>query len=201
MRSVFMIFNNREYKQAQSLPYNWGVDYIDGTSLTEYKEDGTGRNDYYAIQVQNIDRFGLFGSGHKYFYTRDGAFYLDGQRVDIEYHSEGRILGLTSVFMQRDCITYKDAHVKQNRSKVIQDTVVDAINFGYKTLIEFDDFQIYFQAIVKVASDDSMVMEIKATSNMNRDGKLVFKNRGKTVETFEFPLMMNYSSNLNWIIK
>lgn len=196
-----MIFDNREIKNAKNLPFNWGVDYLDGTYLTEYEEESGNRNDYYTIQTDNIDRFGLFGSGHKYFYTRDGAFYLDGNRIDIEYHLSDEIKGLTSIFTERDCITYKDAYVKRNINQVEQDVVVNAINFGYKTLYHFEDFQMYFQAIVKAYASGNIEMEIKATSNAPRNGKIVFKNKGIIIDSFDFPLSINQSSNLNWIIK
>lgn len=196
-----MIFDNRENLEAKSIPFNWGVDYLDGTFLKEYKDDEEGRNDYYSIRVYMIDRFGIFGSGHKYFYTRDGAFYFDGKRLDIEYHTDGKILGMTSRYENKDCITYKDAHVKRNPSKEVQDTIVDAINFGYKTLYDFDGLQVYFQAIVKVAIDGSMEMQIKSTANMNKEGILVFKDKDEILGSFNFPLMMNHSSNINWTMK
>lgn len=195
-----MLFDNMNKLEAIKIPYNWGVDYLDGTYLKEYVEDGN-RNDYYSINVRNIDRFGLFGSGLKAFYTRDGAFYINGRRVDIEYHAGDKVYGLTSFYGNRDCITFKDAHVRRNVGKTVQDTIVDAINFGYKVLLPLGEKQAFFQAVVMVRVDGYMEMHVKATANDNIDGSIVFKDKNGVIDSFEFPLQVNISSNINWIIR
>lgn len=198
-----MIFDNRDSITEQVYPLNWGVDYNDGTFDREYDEEGV-HTDFYSIKRDNINRFGLYNSQVKLFYQNDGTFYLNGQLIEIEYHINDKVYNLTSNFEDKDCITFKQAGMTP-KGQGRQRDVLQAICFGYKTLLTMnDDTQFYFKPIVAipfVGDDRRAFIEVTITSNKDLKGKLVFKNKSKIVEVVDFPLRRNYNSVINWIIK
>ena len=196
-----MIFASNDKIQAVEYPLNWGVDYKDGRYLKEFDENG--QNDYYSIETDKINRFGLYGLGFKMFYQYDGSFMLEGQLIQIEYHTdEGEIFDLTSSFNKKDCITYKEASVPFKRVGV-QKPTIEGICFGYKTIFEKNDTQFYFKPIVNVPllNNEKVFMRVQLTSNKDLKGKLVFKNKYKVVDEFEGNLKRNYAAVIDWTVK
>lgn len=197
-----MIFDKKDngYKTFE-YPLNWGVDYENGTSITEFENHGI-KNDYYSINPLGISRFGLFNDYLKLYYQKDGSFMLQGQLIEIEYHYNNRIIPLTLNFEHKDCITYKEASTKYkaNANTPIR---LENISFGYKTTVMREDIQLFFKAIVTVPlrTNDKVFMQIRITSPVNMDGKLVFKNKDKVVESFDFPLNTNKANCINWTVK
>lgn len=202
-----MIFNENENLQTIGYPFNWAVEYNDGTYQTEFNFDTHEKNDFYSIQQHKISRFGLFGQGMEFYYSEDGGIYLNGRRVDIEYYVDGLVYCLTNN-KEKDCITYKQAFTTYNNIQGEQPSFIESINFGYKTLMTNDDgMQFYFQPIVALPLpryiDDKrkVYMEIKMTSNRSVNGDLVFKANGEIIEKFEAPLEVNKSGVLHWTVK
>lgn len=198
-----MIFDNGIENKEHTYPLNWGAEYTDGTFDKEFDENGT-HTDFYSIKNEKIKRFGLYNSQVKLFYQNDGSFYLNGQLIEIEYHVKDKIYHLTSNFENKDCITFKEAGMTP-RGNGKQKSELQAICFGYKTLLTMnDDTQFYFKPIVVapfIGEDRRLFIETTITSNKNLKGKLVFKNKSKIVEVFDFPLKKNYNSVMNWTIK
>lgn len=197
-----MIFNNTDKFKVTRYPFNWGVDYSDGSFTTEFNDDGI-QNDYYEIELEKIIRFGMFNEQFKMFYQNDGSFSLAGQLIEIEYHTnEGDVYNLTSSFSKKDCITYKQAYTDPV-SRGVQKTNLEAICFGYKTIVEKDNTQFYFKPIVTapLIGDGKVYITVQLTSNRDLKGKLVFKNKYKVVEEFDANLRRNYSGIINWTVK
>lgn len=196
-----MIFNNNSNLEAKAYPFNWGVEYKDGTHQTEFNFDTGEKNDFYSIQQHKISRFGLFGQGMEFYYSEDGGIYLNGRRIDVEYHVDGQVYCLTNN-KEKDCITYKQAFSNYNNVQGEQRSFIESINFGYKTLITHEDgIQFYFQPIVALPIGKKVYMEIKMTSNRSVNGELVFKGDGEVIEKFEAPLEINKSGVLHWTVK
>lgn len=196
-----MIFLGNEKLETKELPFNWAVDYNDGTSLKEYTDSGE-KLDYYAISKDNIARFGLFGQGMKLFYQNDGSFNLNGQHIEIEYHVDGNVYNLTCNFEKKDCITYKQMGLTP-RGRGTQNPDLESICFGYKSLITNDNTQFYFKPIVMLPMmyENKVKYEISMTSNKDLKGKLVFKNKAKVVDELDFELRKNYTSTKYWYVK
>ena len=198
------IFNNTTLPPVHDYLFNWGVDYSNNTSQTEFDQNTRQKNDFYSIQQDRILRFGLFGQNMKFFYESDGAFNLNGRRIEIEYHlsDDSKIYNLTTNFSQKDCITYKQAHSNYSPNVEHQKAQIDSINFGYKTLIELEDgLQFYFQPVVSLPMNDNVNIEVKLTSNKELDGKIVFKSKGEIKDVFDNPLKRNYANITTWIVK
>ena len=198
-----MIFADSRNIQAISLPFNWNADYADGKNYAEYDLLTHKKNDFYLIQKNQVIRFGLFGQGMKFFFEMsDGSFYLHGRRIEIEYiNDDGKTFSLTTNFTNKDLITYKEAFTDYNNTQGVQKSNLKSINFGYKTIYQKDDVQLYFQPIVSLPFSESAFIEVKLTSNKDLNGHLVFKSRGVEVERFYAPLEANISGQMNWTIK
>ena len=196
-----MIFDSQVSIKPHFYPFNWCVEYKDGTYLTEYDFKNNKWNDFYLIQTKPIKRFGLFNQGRKFYYENDGSFWLNGQFIQIEYHVDDEIYELTSSFDDKDCIQYKQSYMTPS-GEGEQQVIVESTQFGYKTLIMKDDIQFHFQSLVCVPTfNGTPYFEVRLTSNKELNGKLVFKNKGKIVEEINTPLRKNYKWIGNWSIK
>lgn len=198
-----MIFTLAQSPQSISIPFNWAVDYYDGGFLTEYDLKTHRSNDFYSIKQDEAYRFGLFGQGMKfYFETTDGHFHLNGRRIEIVYLDEdNNIFNLTNNTSHKNLITYKQAYTNFNKNTIEQKTNIESINFGYKTMINQHDTQLFFQPIVVIPFNSSVYIQVKLTSNRNLNGKLIFYVSGKERERFEAPLKANVSGQINWTVK
>ncbi len=198
-----MLFSTANNLQAIKYPFNWNADYTDGTNYSEYDLKTHKSNDFYLIKKKMVVRFGLFGLGMKFFFEMiDGSFNLRGKRVDIEYHCDnGEILHLTHNFEYKDLITYKQAYTDLSKNQGVQRSHIHSINFGYKTKINKNDLELFFQPIVSLPFNDSVYIETKLTSNKKLNGYLVFKVRGKESERFYAPLEPNKAGQVNWTVK
>lgn len=197
-----MVFDNKDKIKEFKYPFNWGADYKDGTFDREFDDNGK-HTDFYSIRKDEIIRFGLYNESMKLFYQEDGSFYLNGQLIEIEYHIKDKVYNLTCNFDNKDCTTFKqDSMTPKGRG--VQKSKLECIAFGYKTLITAkDDIQFYFKPLVILpfVGDNRAFIETTITSNKNLKGKLVFKNKSKIVDVFDFPLTKNYKSVINWTIK
>lgn len=194
-----MFEKNLDFK-AVEIPYNWNVDYLDGTYLSEYNERTGIKNDFYEINKDNIARFGLFGCGSKYFYEdSDGSFNLKGKRVEIFYEADGKQYRVG--FNQKDPITYKSAYADYNNIQGPQRSKIESIHFGYKTRIEDGDTKLFYQSIVALPTYTSVFIEVKVSANKDLDGELVFKVKGKEIERYKAPLKAGIAGQINWTVK
>lgn len=198
-----MLFKDGKNYNAHYFPFNWGAEYLDGTFLTEFDLETNNKNDFYSIQQNKITRFGLFGCGMKLYYNIDGSFILNGQRIEIEYHTDDQIYYLTSTSSSKDCITYKRKQIDFHPNPQYQFDELISIDFGYKTLLNYNGTQFYFQPIVTIPmnQDNGRVeIEIKMTPNKDLNGQLVFKNKGKIIDQADCPLVRNHNTIINWIV-
>ncbi|KOY83017.1 hypothetical protein I6G82_11430 [Lysinibacillus macroides] len=198
-----MIFADSRNIQAVSIPFNWNADYADGKNYAEYDLLTHKKNDFYLIQKNQVIRFGLFGQGMKFFFEMsDGSFNLNGRRIEVEYiDEENRTYHLTTNFAHKDLITYKEAYSDYNNMQGIQQSNLKSINFGYKTIYQKDNIQLFFQPIISLPFNKSAFIEVKLTSNKDLNGYLIFKSKGLEVERFYAPLEANKAGQLNWTIK
>lgn len=198
-----MVFNLRHIPSAVNIPFNWVAEYFDGTYLTEYDFKSHKPNSFYSIKQKEVYRFGLFGNNMKfYFDTVDGHFNLQGKRLEVFYVGENNnIFNLTNNPYPKNLITYKQAYTDFDKSTIEQKTNIESISFGYKTMINKHDVQLYFQPIVTLPFYQSAYLQIKLTSNVSLNGYLAFFVRGKEVERFKAPLEANKSGRINWTIK
>lgn len=198
-----MLFTEEKNVQAIGLPFNWNADYANGKNYAEYDLLTHKKNDFYLVQKNQVIRFGLFGQGMKFFFEMaDGSFCLHGRKIDISYVDEnGKIYALTTNFANKDLITYKEAFTDFSNVQGQQHSNLKSINFGYKTIYQQDDVQLFFQPIVSLPFSQSAFIEVKITSNKAMNGYLIFKSRGIEVERFYAPLEENRAGQINWIIK
>lgn len=197
-----MIFSKSPTPQAINMPFNWIADYFDGTYLSEYDFQTHKHNDFYLINQNNTLRFGLIGQGMKFFFENsDGSFYINGRYIDIGYEVNGETYILTNNNNKKDLITYKQAHTSYNKDTILQKTVIDSINFGYKTLYSNKNIECYFQPVVSLPFNDKAYIQVKITSKKDLDGNLVFISKNKVVEKFHAPLKANQAGQINWTIK
>lgn len=198
-----MIFKDSTKFDSYYFPFNWGAEYTKGEYLTEFDLETKEKNDFYDIQQNRLIRFGLYGCGLKFFYNQDGSFNLAGQHITIEYHLGEEIFDLTSSQMKKDCIAYKQKEMMFHPDLSLQADELVSIDFGYKTLLNFNGKQIFFKPIVKLPvnqAEGKVQIEVTMTSNLDLDGKLVFKNRGMIMDSGETPLRQNKSTTVNWIV-
>lgn len=212
-----MLFGNASNHQAIDIPFNWNADYVNGNNVSEYDFGTHKKNDFYMIDRAKVIRFGLFGQNMKFFFEMyDGSFNLRGRRIEMEYHlsdGSGKIIRLTTNFEKKDIITYKEAYADLDpKRQGVQKSSLKSINFGYKTKIENEDIvvvnndtpsylKLFFQPIVSLPYNESALIEIKLTSNIDVEGYLIIKSRGVEIERFYAPLKSNIAGQLNWTIK
>lgn len=200
-----MIFKDSKKFEAYYFPFNWGAEYFDGTYLTEFDLSTNKKNDFYSIQQEKLLRFGLYGAGMKMFYNQDGSFNLAGQHIEIEYHTKERVYPLTINFETKDCITYKYKEKDFDRNFTVQDDRLVSIDFGYKTLLNYDGIQFFFQPVVRAmlptkTENGRVQIEVKMTSNQDMNGQIVFKNKGVIINQGNCPLIINKSTTVDWVV-
>jgi hypothetical protein len=197
-----MIFSQSRIPNAANIPFNWVADYFDGTYLSEYDFASHHPNNFYSIKQHNTIRFGLVGQQMRFFFENiDGAFSLNGRRVDVAYEIDGKSYLLTNNTNKKDFITYKQAYTGFSHTSGVQRSNLESISFGYKTTYKRDNIELFFQPVVTLPFNDNAFMEIKLTSNKTLNGELVFITRGKEVERFHAPLEANVSGQINWTVK
>lgn len=198
-----MLFTEEKNVQAIGLPFNWNADYANGKNYAEYDLLTHKKNDFYLVQKNQVIRFGLFGQGMKFFFEMsDGSFYLHGRKIEISYEDEnGKVYALTTNSANKDLITYKEAFTDFSNVQGQQRSNLKSINFGYKTIYQQDDIQLFFQPIVSLPFSQSAFIEVKITSNKAINGYLIFKSSSIEVERFYAPLEENRAGQINWIIK
>lgn len=198
-----MIFKDSTQFDAYYFPFNWGAEYPRGKYLTEFDLNTNEKNDFYSIQQDQLIRFGLYGCGMKFFYNQDGSFNLAGQHITLEYHLEDEVFNLTAQSTKKDCITYKQKEMLFNPDLSLQGDELISIDFGYKTLLNFNGKQIFFKPIVKLPvnkAEGKVEIDISMTSNLDLDGKLVFKNKDIIIDAEETPLRKNKTTTVNWTV-
>lgn len=197
-----MILNTDKNIQAINIPFNWIAEYNDNKMITEYDFNTGKHNSFYDINQEDVVRFGLFGQGMKfYFNASDGSFYLNNKRVDIYYETENKKICLTGVDSRKDLITFKQAYTEYNNRDGEQKSNIESINFGYKTIIDFDDVGVFFQPVVSLPFNNSAYIEVKMTSSKDLDGDLVFFSRRKEIDRFHAPLEKGNSGSIRWTVK
>jgi len=197
-----MILGKNNRLKTVHYPYNWAVDYTDGTHMLEYEQDTDIKNDFYKIEQDKVERFGLYGNGQQfYFNNSDGSLMLDGRRLDIGYEAGGKLYMLTINENKKDLITYKDAYVDYSNIQGEQSPEVSSINFGYKTVYSNENLNINFQPIVSLPFGESAYVQVKIMSEKYVDGYLVFYSRNREVERFHAPLEAGLSGQMSWTIK
>jgi hypothetical protein len=203
MGGIIMIFKDSTQYDSYYFPFNWGAEYFDGTYLTEFDLQNYTKNDFYSIEQNKINRFGVYGCGMKFYYNVDGSFNLNGQRIEVELHLNDKIYNLTSSSSQKDCITYKNKQMWFHSDFSVQSDEMVSIDFGYKTLLNYDGIQFFFQPIVKLPVNQErgkVEIEMKITSNIEGIGKIVIKNKHGAVDSEECPLELNRSTVIDWIV-
>lgn len=201
-----MIFKDGKDYEAYYFPFNWGAEYLNGEFLTEFDFNTNEKNDFYSIQQHKLNRFGLFGCGLKLFYNLDGSFNINGQTIELEYHLDGQVYNLTSSSARKDCITYKKKSIDFHPDINQQYEELISIDFGYKTLLNYDGTQFYFQPIVSIpmpteTEDGKIKIEIKMTSNYDLNGQLVVRSKGRIVNKVDCPLVRNHKTTIDWTVQ
>lgn len=198
-----MILTQSQTPQAISIPFNWCADYFNGESFTEYDLTSHRPNNFYSIKQQDTLRFGLFGHNMKfYFDNTDGHFSLNGKRFEVVYEEDnGNTYHLTNNQGKKDFIAYKKAFANLDKNKIKQKSHLESIEFGYKTNINKNDKNLFYQPIIVIPFSSPIYAQIKLTSDKSMNGQLVFYVRGKEIERFDAPLEANVSGQINWTIK
>lgn len=194
-----MKFGNTKDFKAVQYPFNWLAQYNDNTSLVEFK-DGVIKNDFYAIEQWKLEKFGLVGNGLEFYFGDTGKFYLKDRPIEIYYKVNDVEYELTNC-KDKDIISYKQAYSFFRGKTGAGLSGIESIHFGYKSILEFDDIQIYFSPIVALPMKGKAYFDIKLTSNKNLKGELIFKSNDKLVDSNLVELEINKKDNIQWIIK
>lgn len=176
----------------------WMVDYLDGTHLSEFDLDTKAENSFYDINQDNWARFGLLGHGMKFYFERDGVFYLNGTAFEVKYvDEEGKEYALTGLKNQpRDLISFKDAEsalLLQGGSK----TRINKFNVGYKANLLIHGVGIKFQAICMIPFNEPVYMNLRMVADQTLNGKFIVKKNNKVVAEMEAPLTKNKGGEVN----
>lgn len=203
------MFSMRDYvSPKRDQDFIWFADYVDGTSLQEYNQDGVTENSFYSINKSKLVRFGLAGNGMPLYYEIDGVFKLAGQTIEVIYKDKKTDKGyyLTGrQHMYNDIIYYKDAEsvASFNENGIVtmgnKPSNITQFNFGYKTNFIADDITFYYQAICKIPYGEPVYINFKLMADKEMDGVLVIKKRGEVVAEIDAPLSVGVSGELNWM--
>lgn len=190
-----------KYSQIHGHILNWIVLYENGDILKEYNNKFD-KNDFYKIDQNNYELFGLYGRGNSYYFEKNGQWVLNRKLFNINYEENGKIHKLTDNEFTKDLITFKRAYVEYDRKEGTKEEVSDGISLGYKYKYQRDDLEMFVQIIVHIpfSSRGDTYVEIKLTPNKNLNGKLVMLNEVARVKEIEAPMMNGYAGQINWVI-
>ncbi|MCM3289897.1 hypothetical protein M3661_07110 [Paenibacillus sp. MER 180] len=204
-----MIFDNPAIKRspvAQS--FIWVAEYYDNTHLSEYNFDNKRANSFYHINKNKLIRFGLIGEGSQiYFDVGNGVFTLNEHRLSLSYVTSNQEYPLTGrTFLYNDIITYKNAvsdaklfyagsHDGRFSSTITQ------FNVGYKKKMQLHNANIDYQCILSIPYEEAAFFQIKITSDIDLDGKLVIRRNGRVADEIAAPLKAKHAGMMNWTIK
>ena len=190
-----------KYSKVYGHMLNWIAFYEDGKILKEFNNKYD-KNDFYAIQQDDVELFGLYGKGNSYYFEKDGKLILNRKLLKIDYENNGKIHKLTENNFPKDLITFKKAYVEYDRQNGTKEEVSDGIALGYKYKYERDDLEMFVQIIVHIpfSSRGDTYVEVKLTPNQNLNGRLVMSNEIKRVKEIDAPVLQGYAGQVNWVI-
>lgn len=190
-----------KYSKVYGHMLNWIAFYEDGKVLKEFNNKYD-KNDFYAIQQDDVELFGLYGKGNSYYFEKDGKLILNRKLLKIDYENNGKIYKLTENNFPKDLITFKKAYVEYDRQNGTKEEVSDGIALGYKYKYERDDLEMFVQIIVHIpfSSRGNTYVEVKLTPNQNLNGRLVMSNEIKRVKEIDAPILQGYAGQVNWVI-
>lgn len=190
-----------KYSKVYGHMLNWIAFYEYGKILKEFN-NRYDKNDFYAIQQDDVELFGLYGKGNSYYFEKDGKLILNRKLLKIDYENNGKIHRLTENNFPKDLITFKKAYVEYDRQNGTKEEVSDGIALGYKYKYERDDLEMFVQIIVHIpfSSRGDTYVEVKLTPNQSLNGKLVMSNEIKRVKEIDAPVLQGYAGQVNWVI-
>ena len=190
-----------KYSKVYGHMLNWIAFYEDGKILKEFNNKYD-KNDFYAIQQDDVELFGLYGKGNSYYFEKDGKLILNRKLLKINYENNGKIHKLTENNFPKDLITFKKAYVEYDRQNGTKEEVSDGIALGYKYKYERDDLEMFVQIIVHIpfSSRGDTYVEVKLTPNQNLNGRLVMSNEIKRVKEIDAPVLQGYAGQVNWVV-
>lgn len=182
----------------------WAAEYFDESNLLEFENDSI-ENSFYAINKQQLSKFGLIGCGHKMFFdVLTGVFNVSGKIIELEYINENNVVyKLTNNGnIYNDIIQFKDAEANFNPADKYGslDSSITKFNFGYKQKLIINDLILSLKVICRVPYDSPVYLEISLTSNEEMNGKLIIKRDGKIIDTINAPIKDGIKGTLNWDI-
>jgi len=167
------IFPSPKFINKYIRPY-WRVDYIDGRSILEIKEDGSER-DFKEIDLKLVKQVHIIGRGDVQYLTPEYNVFLKQKKFDYFLDCRDGVFYFGDSFRKFFCsdlhleynrglILYKEASVPIPTSKLegmppLQPRL-DAICFGYK--VKFGDKK--YQVICKVKMDGSYSFDTHVTN-------------------------------------
>ena len=190
-----------KYSKVYGHMLNWIAFYEDGKILKEFNNKYD-KNDFYAIQQDDVELFGLYGKGNSYYFEKNGKLILNRKLLKIDYENNGKIYKLTENNFPKDLITFKKAYVEYDRQNGTKEEVSDGIALGYKYKYERDDLEMFVQIIVHIpfSSRGDTYVEVKLTPNQNLNGRLVMSNEIKRVKEIDAPVLQGYAGQVNWVV-
>lgn len=184
----------------------WVANDVYGNSLCEYNPKTHIKNDFYKINKETLESFGIFGHGvDLYFDVQTGKFNLGGMEYLISYLTEDGIeYNLTGYNngLYNDIITYKDAWTD---AKLINDgkfqNQIHQYNFGFKKKLSlFDNTEFALQVVCSVPYNKGAYFEIKLVPNKDLKGSIIIKRIGRIAEPIKADLKEGYAWIGQWAI-
>lgn len=195
------MFHRTNKQSPVDQDFIWMAEYLDGTHLSEFDFQTQEENSFYDINRTKLIRFGLVGHGAELYVSIDGIFYFDGTVVEVSYKTKDKEYPLTGrINTSLDIITFKDAESALHPTAGVLSTKINQYNFGYKTIIRYDDVTFNFKAVGKVPYQAPFHLNLWLVANKKLDGTLVIRRNNRVVQELEAPLQKGVGGEVNWLV-
>lgn len=131
------------------------------------------------------------------------VFFTPFGFVDMTYKTKDREYKLTGDYLiYNDMITYKQAEMTFNPLFGCDtgESVITEYVFGYKQKLDFDNTTFHFKALLKIAEDVPIHLEVRLVANQDLHGKLQFLRHGVILDEYDAPLSAEISGEMKWVV-
>lgn len=187
----------------------WLAEYLNGTLLFEYNLENDIQNDFYAIDKNQLLRFGLIGHGMRLYHeTFNGTFNINGSTYDFLYIDEnGKEYPLTNQnCLCSDIIQFKESSSIMNTRDMINGrnigmNRVESYNFGYKNKLTINGIEFSVKFIVKIPYNKPAYISVKIVANKDLQGKLMVVKNGFQKFEYHAPIKAGYGGEVDWVVR
>lgn len=185
------------YNEKDLNGFKWVAEYLNGQIIDENNSNG------FDIDRINLINFGLVGCGlNLYYNTATGIFDLLGKKYEFIFKTKDVEYNLTNRFLlYNDCICYHKYYADINGSMSYGSSEICGYSFGYKTKIECENINFYFQTLLTINQNEPFKFQFKLVSSKEIEGEFIIKCNERYSHKVDLQLEKDLKNEFEWVVR